>query len=353
MKMKFAKITSLLLVLVFTFMLTACGSSTSADGTTTDTQEKITIVFSTHNNEQDINVQQILKPYFAELEALSGGLVTVEMHYNAELVGPADALESVENGIVDAVFVRASTAGFEYDSIVEMGWPSLKTDHMSRIYNELYDKYPEMQANYENVQPLLLYTMSRCFMSTTGKEIRMPEDVQGMNLIVNNALQGEWITSLGATPVSSKPTEFYTNLEKHIADGSPAPLTSIMISDSWYEVCPYNLDICTSITTASIVMNKDVFEKLPAACQEYIVNSRMDWADKIDEIFVKDDVEGKAKMAADFGTIFVTPTAEELAAWDAASADILPNYAARMDSEGKPGTDFLNDYRALVEKYAD
>lgn len=345
MKKLLALILASILLLV---VLAACGSTGNEDPS-----EPITIVFSTHNNEQDINVQQILKPYFAKLEELSDGLVTVEMHYNAELVGPADALEAVENGIVDAVFVRASTAGFEYDSIVEMGWPSLNTDHMSRIYNELYDKYPEMQANYKNVQPLLLYTMSRCFMSTTGKEIRMPEDVAGMNLIVNNALQGEWITSLGATPVSSKPTEFYTNLEKHIADGSPAPLTSIMLSDSWYEVCPYNLDICTSITTASIVMNKDVFNKLPAACQEYILNSRMEWADKIDEIFVKDDVEGKALMSSTYGTIFVTPTAEELAAWDAVSADLLPNYAAKMDAKGEPGTAFLNDYRALVEKYSD
>lgn len=353
----------LLALLLITGALTACSNGSKPDASESaapETQsadepvgEPITIIFSTNDNETNLQITGIYKPYFEKIEELSEGLVTFEMHYNAELVGVTEALEAVEAGIVDAAFVRASTLGFELDSIVECSYPSNNCNRMSRVYNELYDKYPEMQANYANVQPMFLYGMAHSYLGTTGKEVRLPEDCKGMMLIVSNALQARMVETLGASPVSCPPTEFFSTLEKGVADGSPAPVTASMISDSWAEVCTYVYDMSSTVATAAIVMNKDTFAKLPQACQDYILNSRYEWADFIDGLLYKEDVEGIEYVKEKYGTTYVTPTAQELAIWDEALANVLPDYAAELDAKGLPGSDFLADYMELTRKYAE
>ena len=316
--------------------------------------EVTTIVFSTHNSETDIQITEIFKPYFEKLEELSGGTIQFEMHYNAELVGPADALEAVKAGVVDAAHVRTVDLGFEYDSIVEASYPTNNCNRMSRVYNELYDKYPEMQADYEGVQPLLLYTISHAYLTTTGDEVRTPDDLKGKMMIVSNTLQGKMMEALGATPVSCPPTEFYTTLEKGVADGSPAPVTSMMISSSWADVCTYVYDISTTVTTGCVVLNEDVYNKLPQACKDYIESTdiRYEWSDKIDQLIYEHDISGREVLKSDYGVTFAEPTEEELAQWTEALSGVLPAYAAEMDAKGEPGSDFLADYMALTEKYA-
>lgn len=315
--------------------------------------EVMTIIFSTNDAENNLQVTDIYKPYFAKIEELSGGTVKFELHYNAELVNVPEVMDAVANGIIDCGFVRASTMGFPYDSIVECSYPSNNCNRMSRVYNELYDEFPEMQANYENVQLMFLYTMSHAFLATTGKEITKPEECKGLMFIVSNTLQGKSTEALGASPVSCPPTEFYSTLEKGVADGSLAPVTSSMIGDSWYEVCRYAYDMSSTVTTASIVMNKDTFAKLPQACQDYIIESRFDMADFIDELYYKYDQNAIQLLQTDeYGVKIVTPTAEELVLWNEALGGVLPTYAAEMDAAGQPGSTFLAKYMELTEKYA-
>ncbi len=331
----------------------AAEPAAAADPAEAPSGEVMTIIFSTNDAENNLQVTDIYKPYFAKIEELSEGTVKFELHYNAELVNVPEVLDAVTNGIIDCGFVRASTLGFEYDSIVECSYPSNNCNRMSRVYNELYDAFPEMQANYSGVQPMFFYTMSHAFLTTTGKEVTKPADCKGLMFIVSNALQGKATEALGASPVSCPPTEFYSTLEKGVADGSLAPVTSSMIGDSWYEVCRYAYDMSSTCTTASLVMNKATFAKLPQACQDYIINSRFDMADFVDELYYKYDQDAiKLLQTPDYGVKIVTPTAEELVEWDAALANVLPDYAAEMDANGKPGAAFLAKYMELTRMYA-
>jgi TRAP-type C4-dicarboxylate transport system substrate-binding protein len=317
------------------------------------TEETITLVFSFHDpdtNHQNVGIYQ---PWFDMIEERTDGRVQFECHYNGELVSVQDAYDAVINGTVDiAVILPSTMAQFPLDQIVATPFFDIFTWRPSRVYNELYQEYPEFQAEYSEVKPLILYCMSPGFIGTTEKEVRTLEDNAGLKMITADPFASERAQALGQVPVSCPPPEFYTTLEKGIADGGDVVTLPEMITYNWADVIN-NITLVPFLHMAcAVIMNKDKWESLPDDIQEIIddlIPEAIDLADRCQILAYKDAL---TRLPTECGTTIITLSPSELARFAAADEPVRDAFIASLDAEGLPATQINDDYRTLSEKYA-
>lgn len=345
--MKNLRFPVLLFLALVLFVLPVAGCGQQA------TDETITLVFSFHDPDTNHQNVGIFQPWFDMIEERTDGRVQFEAHYNGELVDVSGAYDAVLNGTVDmAVILPSTLAQFPLAQIVSTPFFDVFTWKPSLVYNELYQEYSEFQAEYSGVKPLILYCMSPGFIGTTEKEVRTLEDNAGLKMITADAFQADRAQALGQVPVSCPPPEFYTTLEKNIADGGDVVTLPEMITYNWADVIE-NITLAPFLHMASaVIMNQEKWESLPADIQEIIDDSipeAVELADQSQILAYKDALE---RLPTEFGTTIITLSASELARFAAADEPVRDAFIASLDAEGLPASEIYADYRTLSEKYA-
>lgn len=362
-KLKFLGLICLMVILVIP-ALVGCSqnaSSTSSAGvsttqslaTTTSANVKpINLVFSFQDPAtNDLNVG-IYQPWFKIIEDRTGGRVHFESHFNGELVSVTDAYDAVVKGTVDLAVIMPSTMPrFPLDEIVAAPPFDTLPWRPSLIYNTLYQKYPEMQAEFSQVKPLILYLMSPGFLGTTNKPVKTISDNAGLKMITADPYQSSRAQALGQIPVSCPPPAFYTTLEKGIADGGDVVTLPEMITYHWADVIK-NITLVPFLQmNGAVVMNKQKWDSLPADIQKIIDDSIPEAIDLADQTEMGAYVKTLAKLPG-LGTNIITPSADELAKYVQADTPVRNQFIAGLDAKGLPATQIYNDYMSLAKKYA-
>lgn len=334
-------------------MVMLIGSIAGCAQQTPTVAQPTTLVFSFHDpdtNNQNVGIYQ---PWFNMIEQRTGGKVKFECHYNGELVSVMDAYDSVAKGTVDiAVILPSTLAQFPLDEIVASPAFDTMAWRPSRVYNELYQKYPEFQAEYSQVKLLLLYCMSPGNLGTTKKPVKTLEDCAGLKVITADPYQSERAKALGQIPVSCPPPEFYTTLEKGIADGGDVVTLPEMITYKWADVIK-NITLLPFLQMDSaVIMNKQKWDSLPADVKKVIDDSipeAIDLADKSQILAYKDAL---ARLPKEFGTNIITLSPSELARFVQADNPVRDKFVADLSAKGLPAKQIYDDYTSLSKKYS-
>ena len=139
-------------------------------------------------------------------------------------------------------------------------------------------------------------------------------------------------------------------------DGCGTSAKNIM-SNAWYEVFDYVYNIVITNMTESIIMNQDVWDSLPADVQsvfndmglgsgEYIL------CDMYDEALSKIEAEYWDKLINEYGMEWVELPDDVLTEYQNCIDAVAAEWAEALDAKGQPGTDLLNKYYELSEKYS-
>jgi TRAP-type C4-dicarboxylate transport system substrate-binding protein len=166
----------IILVLVMT-VVAACAKEA-------EPSKPITLVMSTHEPNKGIMYDRFWKPWIDEIEKRTGGKVKIEAHYNGELAGPPDAWDVLINKTVDISYVHLNNIPdkFPMCEIVAFCSYSLVNQQLGTVLLDLYNKYPEMQQELEEVHLMLLG--STYWTSWAGpKPIHTLEDMAGMKVL--------------------------------------------------------------------------------------------------------------------------------------------------------------------------
>jgi TRAP-type C4-dicarboxylate transport system substrate-binding protein len=316
-------------------------------------QKPITLIFSNHDPETNNMVTGIYKPWFRMIEEKSGGRIKIEEHYNGELVGLLEAYNAVVQGTVDITVIRPATLPqFVLDGIIEAPIYNISSHRPSRTYNDLYDKYSELQAEFKQVQPLLLFCMSPASIGTSKKQVRTFEDNKGLKMITAGPFPSERAKALGHIPVGCPPPEFYSMLEKGVADGGDVVTLPEMFTYKWIDVIK-NITLVPCLrATNTVVMNKQKWASLPEDIKEMINDMRpeiIDMADRSQTVSYKNAL---ARLRKEPGVTVIDVAPEELAKFVKADEPVRAKFVANLDAKGLPGTQFNTDYIALEKKYS-
>src|SRR4030042_116437 len=194
-------------------LVTACTKEAEPTG-------PITLIFSTHESNAGLYYARFLKPWIDEVEKRTEGKIKIEAHFNGELAGPPDAWDVLVNGTVDISNVHLQNVPDKFPLTDYTGFTTygLVNQKPSKTMWELYNKYPELQKELEEVH--ILFLGSTYWTSYAGsKEVRTLEDMKGLKSVGGGKWQNKRAEKLGMVPVSMGPMDILPSLQTGVVDG--------------------------------------------------------------------------------------------------------------------------------------
>ena len=271
-----------MLVLLFSFLLiiaTACSNAEAEDNKKDGgSKEKVTLKFAVNTSEIHPLHEAVFVPFMEEVTEKTDGQVEFEYYPGEQLGKLADLYELTADGVSDiGAFVPSYipskmpiTSGF-------LGIPGMysTTAEGSLAYDEITKKSPVQELDYLNngVRSLFIVAFPPSEILTTGMEIKVPEDLNGLSVRVTGDLINKAVTELGASPVNITVSELYEALERGVVDTintDPVNMDDFGLS----ELAKYvTKGLAFGAGGYGLVINEKVFQELPENVQEVIVQA--------------------------------------------------------------------------------
>lgn len=197
----------------------------------------LTVTLTAVSTDTHAQAMQKFKEY---VEEASEGNITVDVYTDAQLFSQEEEVTAVAGGDADMTLTSASwlTTGSPWISMFTAGYLFNSYDHMTTTLNgdighDVFEKVSEEQG----LLPLgAWYLGSREISLGEDKEIKTPEDLNGINLRMPNT--DAWLflgSALGANPTPISFSELYLSLQTGAVDGQDNPLGTVE-SAKFYEV---------------------------------------------------------------------------------------------------------------------
>ncbi|MDI6755263.1 MAG: TRAP transporter substrate-binding protein [Thermodesulfobacteriota bacterium] len=298
---------------------------------------------------------EMLKNWMSTVETETGGKVKFTLYPGATLAKAKDTYDATVRGIADMchTFAGYSLGRFLLSEVVILPALGMKnSEHGARVLGDLYEKFPEVRAEYKDVHLLWICpSVQRQWHGT--KPIRRVEDIKGLKVRAPG-FEGVIVKALGGVPVDIAGPDVYLAMQRGTIDGTFHPWETA-ISYRWYEVAKYHTTMNFYLAGVFIVaMNLDTYNKLPKDVQKVIdkhsgkygaieVNAKGMW-DKYDKVSFE---EVKAKPGREFFEL----SKEDLAKATELCRPVWDKWVADNEAKGLPGKKILDECLRLVEKY--
>ncbi|MDO4633164.1 MAG: sialic acid TRAP transporter substrate-binding protein SiaP [Eubacteriales bacterium] len=198
---------------------------------------KLTVTLTAVSTDTHAQAMQKFKEY---VEETSGGNIEVDLYTDAALFAQEEEVAAVVMGDADMTLTSASwlTTGSPWVSMFTAGYLFNSYDHMTTTLNgEVGQEVFQKISDEQGLLPLgAWYLGSREISLTDDKEIKTPEDLNGVNLRMPNT--DAWLflgEALGANPTPVSFSELYVSLQTGVVDGQDNPLGTVE-SAKFYEV---------------------------------------------------------------------------------------------------------------------
>ena len=252
-------------------MTAAFGMNAFAD----DLGDPVTLAVTLTAVSTDTHAQAMmaLKDY---VEETSGGNMTVDVFTDAQLFSQEEEVTAVAGGDADMTLTSASwlTTGSPWISMFTAGYLFNSYEHMTNTLNgEIGHEVFEKVAEGQGLLPLgAWYLGSREISLGEDKEIKTPEDLNGVNLRMPNT--DAWLflgQAMGANPSPLSFSELYLALQTGTVDGQDNPLGTVE-SAKFYEVQKSITLTHHLIDSVWPAINNDTWNSLTEAQQQILLD---------------------------------------------------------------------------------
>lgn len=300
---------------------------------------------------------QMLEPWAQRIEKASGGKVKIELYPSMSLGGkPPQLINQARDGVVDIIWtVNGYTAGlFPRSEVFELPLVFINNVPATNLaMRELYDKY--LAQEYKGVKPLFLHVHAGQGIHMADKEVRKPEDLQGLKMRIPTRT-GAWIIeALGASPVGMPVPDLPQALSKKVVDGAFIP---------WEIIPPLKLQDMTQYqiegpertrfgnTTFQVSMNEARWNKLPPEVQKAFTDaSDEEWLKEVGRIWTKSEDVG-IDMAIKAGNKHIVLTEAEMKAFNAKLEPVVQRWIDDVKAKGIDGATLVREARAAIARHS-
>lgn len=347
----------LMLVSVMASMLivgTACSSNSAVkEGEDSGSGSGKAIELRLGHENSTNHVQHAVKTAFAEEVAkATENRINYKIYPGGALGSPKESYNNVSAGIMDAGWgIQGYTPGkFPIHGVMNLPLPEgdVTAAELSVVAQKLYDKFPEIQKEYADVQPFWFHGVDPYMIVTKGKAVRSFEDIKGLKLKTPHPEGSAMLEAWGATPINLPAPEMYDALQKGVIDGGVLPLSAIK---------DFNLfDSLDYVTLGNfngnlffMVMNKNSWSKIPAEDQSIIEGMiGVPMSQKAGEAYDK-QAELAEKEAKEKGIEFITLPDEELKKFKDGAKVVAENWIKDTEAKGAPGQEIYDEFVKLVQ----
>ena len=326
---------------------------TTATSVLSATDKPINLVFSFFEPPMSTTWTQMYKPWFEKLEKVTNGRVKVEAHLGGELLSLPDSYDGVVKGTVDMAhyFTSMNPRKFVMDDIMTF-WSSDKFCYrQGQVYWELFQKFPEMRAQYDKVKFLWAGTSYCVGIATTKKPIYKMEDAKGLKLAGPGVWASKRYETMGLIAVAIPPEDVVMSLQTGLLDGIVTPAWTIR-DLGWGPTLSY-LTLNGSNSPANVcIMNLKTWNSLPADIQKIMEDMIPENIEGYDEVNNRIITDRLSTVKEEFGIDIIRPSKEELARWVEACKPVREEYIKFLEDKGLPGKEFMAEFLRLEEKYS-
>lgn len=221
--MKLRKLVSVLMLLTLAFTLLAgCGKKEEGGGGDADKVYEFNVSFAAPEFSTTA-----LTAVFERMEEASEGRLKFNIFYSWSLTTVPTVVKDLQSGIADiaAMPVHEHSNLFPRNTLVT-GTPFMGQADMveaGEVYAELLKEEPSLLAEYDEVGLhywTYFYNPPYNIFSTKNAAIATPSELRGSKLIVSENMVQKLIAGNSGAPISAPVTEYFSNLEKGVADGA-------------------------------------------------------------------------------------------------------------------------------------
>ncbi|WBW50043.1 TRAP transporter substrate-binding protein [Peptoniphilus equinus] len=329
--MKRNRIASLLMVMLFSMLLTGCLSSEARrkDAGEQDVYE----LYIACDSQEDTVTGIFMNEYARLLEEKSNGRIKVNRYPNSQLGSDAEITEAVQNGnITFVVQTTAPQVAFVPEAAIFDAPMAFKNLDVARkvLDGPLSEK---LKGYYEAKNLRLLGYADQGFrVMTANQDIQSLADLKGIKIrTMENSNHIQLWKDVGSNPTPMAWSEVYIGLQQKAIDAQENPVETI-VAAKVYEQQDYLINTNHILHTLSLIGSPAVIDDLPEDLQQSVYDAA-DEAKVIARNATDERAAGRVQIVVDSGTT-VSPFNEALFnEMKAASAGVWDTLESQIGSE--------------------
>lgn len=267
--------------------------------------------------------------------------------WGGQIVKPGGVLEGIKRGLGD---IGVVTTPFHTDKVpmqaLAFVTPFITSDPLlvARALDKLAQQFPEMKQEFAEQGQVYLATgvVLDSYQLFSKAPVKQLSDFQGLK--VNGAGTNlRYLDGLGATGVAGSLTTYYNNLQTGVVNGAFL-WTEAAVSFKLVEVAPNMLKAdLGAVNTKVVTANAETWKRLPDEVKKVIQDVAVAYRDRLAQVAAAKGKESEQDFTKAGGTITVMSDQQRMA-WVKGMPNLAKEWAASMDSKGKPGSKILASY---------
>lgn len=287
-----------------------------------------------------------------EIEKRTNGRAKILFFLGSTLAKPKETMRALKRGMVDigGLNIENDLAAFRLNSIMTLpaiGWPDEVV--ASKIHYEIIDKFPEVKAEFNGVKLLWQVIMVGHSIHSTKKPIRIPDDIKGVK-IIGMGTNGKIVEALGATAVALEFTDIYMGLERNVAQGWYAGVSSLFFSRSM-KLVPYHNNTILSYNCFHTMMSLRAWKRLPPDIRQVFIDLNPSIEKGARDFTTKMDNFGLG-MAKKLKHTFITNTPKEKTLWYEKAKPLHKEWIDKNEARGLPAQAVFDEVQRLIKEYS-
>lgn len=292
--------------------------------------------------------------FMERAEELTGGRVTFSYLPSEQIGTAADLIELTGSGAIDMASVAPAyvTSKLPLSGVADLPGlvggaceGALAAEPLMAPGGVLYDE----ELSERGVRPLVIGVIPSYEVMTGTEEVAVPSDAAGMMLRSSGGTIDATISALGGSPVSMPAPEMYEAISRGTVDGTAlAPISAE----------PYRLDEAAGYSTLGAELGSfintysigdDAWQRLDTETREALVQAGHETTLHLCEALDEENAASQQRLA-EGGMEFHPLTDEEKDAWQEVLAPAREQWAADMESIGRPGEEALAAMETELER---
>lgn len=217
-----------------------------------------------------------------EVKAATQGRVDIRVYPNSQLGTETAAIEGLQLGTIEMGLIGGASFQNIEPKMGAEGLPYAWTDHQHayRAFDGELGQRLFGLLERKGVKGLAWWENGFRHITNSKRAISTPEDLRGLKLRVTpDKIRLDTFKALGALPVPMAFAELYSALQQGAVDGQENPL-AIIFGSNFFEVQKY-LSLTNHIwSSATLVMAKNVWDRISPADQQVVQKAAATWRDK-------------------------------------------------------------------------
>lgn len=296
-----------------------------------------------------------MQSFADDVSARTNGDVTIDIQWGGALFKANAALTSVADGVADlgsviGVYFPQELIGY---GIADLPLESADAWVGMRATDDLMRSSDAIIANLaaQNLVYIGTGTTSAVNIACNNVAIRTVEDIDGLKVRGVGAY-GTTFGDFGANLVSMSIYDAYQGLDSGLLDCSQGYSYAIASLKQQEVITSYTILNWGQIGALGIFMNKDSYDALDAETQAAMNDAGIAMADKLGELITADN-EAAIQTMIDAGVEIIELAPAERNKLVEQGAQYVDEWVERADGSGLEGAALLEQYRALLVKYAE